>query len=248
MPNRIIRENILTSVLVSALGWPEEVFYRRLMSIVDDYGRFEALPQLVRSRCYPLQTDQVRVADITRWLAACQTAGLVVLYEVEGKQYLEIAKFGQQQRSTSKCPSPLSLDSKCLQVIADAPVFVSGVGDVIEDGGGGGKPARKRAAPRCPEGVQEQVWDDWLSLRKAKRAPVSQTVIDGVHLEAAKAGLTLEAFLRVWCRRGSQGLEASWLTDDERGKGRASPHSNRQEALEADNKRVAAEWLRDQAA
>jgi hypothetical protein len=45
---------------------------------------------------------------------------------------------------------------------------------------------------------------------------VTQTVIDGAVREAGKAGMTLEAFLQVWCRRGSQGLEADWLRPDER--------------------------------
>ena len=78
MPNRIVREAILSSERVAALAWPEEVFYRRLMSIVDDYGRTEANAQLLRSRCYPLQTDQVRAADIARWMAACQKAGVIL--------------------------------------------------------------------------------------------------------------------------------------------------------------------------
>jgi uncharacterized protein YdaU (DUF1376 family) len=76
-----------------------------------------------------------------------------------------------------------------------------------------GKTARKRAAP---DGVSPQVWDDFLTLRKAKRAPVTQTTIDGAREEAAKAGMPLEAFLRIWCRRGSQGLEAAWLKPEER--------------------------------
>lgn len=113
MPNRIIRDAILSSEQVCSLSWPEEVFYRRLMSIVDDYGRFEGNPQLIRSRCYPLQVDNVRVADITRWMAACQKAGLVVLYEVAGKQYVQIEKFGQQQRTPSKYPAP---DISCAQM------------------------------------------------------------------------------------------------------------------------------------
>src|ERR1051325_10262798 len=105
VPNRIIREAILASPAVCSLDWPEEVFYRRLMSIVDDYGRCEVLPALLRSRCYPLQTEEVRVADISRWMAACQKAGLIVLYEANGKQWLQLDKFGQQQRSPSKCPA-----------------------------------------------------------------------------------------------------------------------------------------------
>ena len=34
----------------------------------------------------------------------------------------------------------------------------------------------------------------------------------------ALAGLTLERFLKIWVGRGSQGLDASWLGPNERGK------------------------------
>lgn len=81
------------------------------------------------------------------------------------------------------------------------------------------KVARKRAdpTPDCPEGVDPQVWSDWLALRKAKRAPVSATVLRSAMEESVKAGMSLGAFLRVWCARGSQGLEAAWLKPNERG-------------------------------
>lgn len=134
MPNRILRADILTSEPVCSLDWASEVFYRRLHSVVDDYGRHEAGIQLLRSKCYPLQTDDVRVADITRWMAACQKAGLIALYEVAGKRYLEVAKFGQQQRTASKFPPPSASDSSCNQLIANEHLGVSGV--VSEDGGG----------------------------------------------------------------------------------------------------------------
>lgn len=133
MPNRIVREGILTSEKIASLGWPEEVFYRRLMSVVDDYGRYEANPILLRSKCYPMQVDLVRAADITRWMAACQKAGVLLSYEVNGKLYLELDNFGQQQRSASKFPPPPTDASKCYQVPADAHlgVVVSVVEDVI---------------------------------------------------------------------------------------------------------------------
>ena len=54
MPNRVIREGILTSERIEMLGWAEEVFYRRLMSVVDDFGRYYARPALLRAACYPL--------------------------------------------------------------------------------------------------------------------------------------------------------------------------------------------------
>lgn len=218
MPNRIVRDAILTSESVCGLDWPEEVFYRRLMHVADDYGRHEANPQLLRSRCYPLQVDKVRVADISRWMAACLKAGLIAHYEVSGKAYIQIEKFGQQQRSPSKHPPPpssdeplLAIDSRRQQPPANEHLGVVVFGDVDEGD------ARKRAAavPRPPD-VVEQVWADWLQLRKAKRAPVTATTVEGARGEATKAGMSLEAFLRIWCRRGSQGLEAEWLKPEER--------------------------------
>jgi len=125
MPNRILRDNILSSEPVASLKWDEEVFYRRLMSIADDYGRHESSPQLLRAKCYPLQTDHVRVADITRWMAACQKAGLILGYAKDGKAYLEICKFGQQLRSASKCPAPPAIDISCDQLLAVAHLGVS---------------------------------------------------------------------------------------------------------------------------
>lgn len=87
-------------------------------------------------------------------------------------------------------------------------------------------PRKRDAAPVCPSGVDQQTWADWLKLRKAKKAPVTETVIRSAVAEAEKAGVTVERFLQIWCARGSQGLEASWLKDSEKqeiGKAAAMP-------------------------
>ena len=79
------------------------------------------------------------------------------------------------------------------------------------------EPKRKSATVvACPPDVGLQEWEDWLSLRKAKKAPVTETVLKSARKEAEKAGITLNAFLTIWCARGSQGLEASWLRSDEK--------------------------------
>ncbi len=70
--------------------------------------------------------------------------------------------------------------------------------------------------PSMPDGVAPQTWADWLGLRKAKAAPVTETVLREAEREAAKAGLTLTRFLEIWCSRGSQGLQADWLKPNER--------------------------------
>jgi uncharacterized protein YdaU (DUF1376 family) len=79
------------------------------------------------------------------------------------------------------------------------------------------KPKRELATiVACPPDVDQQIWDDWKQLRKAKKAPVTETVVNSARKEAAKANMAFSDFLSVWCARGSQGLQADWLKPDER--------------------------------
>ena len=79
------------------------------------------------------------------------------------------------------------------------------------------KTERKKNATvvACPPDVAEQVWQDWLSLRKSKKASVTETVVNGARQEAQKLGWPLEQFLIEWCTRGSQGLKAEWVKPDQ---------------------------------
>lgn len=115
MPNRILRDGILSSERVSRLSFAAEVFYRRIMSLVDDYGRYTADPVILRSMCYPRRVDQITLDQIEAWMAeATSREGLrpcerplIRLYEVNGKQYLEVQDFGQTIRANkSKYPTP----------------------------------------------------------------------------------------------------------------------------------------------
>lgn len=81
-----------------------------------------------------------------------------------------------------------------------------------------------------PEDVTPGVWDDWVAHRKAKKATVTDTVVSGAREEATKAGMNLEAFLKVWCTRGTQGLQADWLTPAERMNGHQSTEQRDSEA------------------
>jgi hypothetical protein len=111
MPNRILREGIVSSELVdSVAGEPAvEVTYRRLISLVDDFGRYTANPALVRSGAYPLRTDMYSAQQISEHLKKCEAAGLIRLYEADGKPFLEVLRFaiGQRLRAKrSKWPAP----------------------------------------------------------------------------------------------------------------------------------------------
>ena len=112
MPNRILREGILTSERVNRLDWPSEVFYRRLLSVVDDYGRYFAHVSLLRAALFALRLDLVSNDDVAHWLEKTRQVGLVDLYEVDGKLYLQVWNFKQQARAKqSEFPSPFGADA-----------------------------------------------------------------------------------------------------------------------------------------
>ena len=82
------------------------MFYRRLMSVADDYGLYDARTPILRSALYPLQLDKMSECNIQRCLSACEAAGLILLYSHAGKPYLMILGFGQQGKSMPKWPLP----------------------------------------------------------------------------------------------------------------------------------------------
>lgn len=109
MPTRILREGILSSERVDKIAGdaPVEVTYRRLISVADDFGRFTAHPTLLRAALYPLRLDQYNDVTISEHLNRCESAGLIRLYAVEGKSYLELLNFKQRTRAqSSKFPPP----------------------------------------------------------------------------------------------------------------------------------------------
>lgn len=145
MPTRMIRDGILTSERINALSERAELFYRRLMSVVDDYGRFSANPTLLRASCYPLKLDSVKEDSIKKHLAEAADAGLIVLYTVSGKAYLEMQDFGQRVQSKSKYPEPQGGQQESTVIHREPPEKTAVVGDegVVE--GVGVKPRAKRA-------------------------------------------------------------------------------------------------------
>lgn len=59
--------------------------------------------------------------------------------------------------------------------------------------------------------VDPQTIADWLQHRKAKKAAVTQTVINRHASEAEKAGISLDEALQISCSRNWQGFEAKWV-------------------------------------
>ena len=72
---------------------------------------------------------------------------------------------------------------------------------------------QKATVVATPEGVSQSVWDDFVKHRKAKKAQVTQTVIDGITKEAKKAGWPLEDALKETILRNWASFKADWVTN-----------------------------------
>jgi uncharacterized protein YdaU (DUF1376 family) len=64
------------------------------------------------------------------------------------------------------------------------------------------------------EGIDKQAADDWLTLRKAKRLPLTPTAWDDTKAEGLKVGLTPAQTVAHAVRSNWAGFKASWYTKD----------------------------------
>lgn len=144
MPNRILKDSICTSENIDVLSADEEVFWYRLIVQCDDYGRMDARPAILRARCYPLRIDTVGEQDVSKWLTSLRRAGLIHIYTVDDRPYLQIATWDKHQQvraKRSKYPPMISDDINGNQLQSDAPVIQSNpIQSNAFDGGGADVP------------------------------------------------------------------------------------------------------------
>lgn len=64
-----------------------------------------------------------------------------------------------------------------------------------------------------PDDVEEKLWADFMTIRKAKKAPITDTAVAGIRRECGKAGIKFSEALEICCERGWQSFKADWLKD-----------------------------------
>jgi hypothetical protein len=70
---------------------------------------------------------------------------------------------------------------------------------------------KRTTSVATPIGVSDSVWQEFKTLRKAKRAPITQRAIDAISNEAQKIGWSLEKALEECVVRGWQAFKADWV-------------------------------------
>lgn len=188
----------------------EDLAYRRLL---DWYYLHES----------PIPDDIPEIARQIRMRTHTESIAIVLqeFFELTKKGWLsvranrEIAKTGEKSAKASasaKARWNKGSDANALQTLSESNA-TQDTGHITQDTE---HKKNKTTGVVCPSDVDQQIWDDWKQLRKAKKAPVTETVVKGARKEAAKANMAFSDFLSVWCARGSQGLQADWLKPDEK--------------------------------
>jgi hypothetical protein len=73
------------------------------------------------------------------------------------------------------------------------------------------KKEKKATIVAAPYGISSEVWDSFVKQRKAKKAQITQLVIDNIAKEAGLCGWTLEAALNEIVVRNWQSFKAEWV-------------------------------------
>ena len=113
MPIRLLRPTLRQSQRWNKLPWFEQSLFIRLITLADDYGRYEAHPMLIRNEAFPYGDPDGKDVPVEKVDSALRTlcgqndgSGLIQLYEVGGTRYLQINRWKERARSESKYPCP----------------------------------------------------------------------------------------------------------------------------------------------
>lgn len=156
VPMRLTRDGLLDSDSVNQLDFGGEVFYRRLLNVVDDYGLHDARLGVLLSAMYPLRIRSVTETHIAEWLSACENAGLVCVYKSAGKPYLFVFNTRWQAKSAPRCPFPTEADLYPLASVTDRNGKLPK--DVDVDKTKPSDTSLRSVSAGDPELIKEEVW------------------------------------------------------------------------------------------
>src|SRR5262245_7874178 len=208
MPGRMLRESICYSETLAGLSAEAERLFYRLITEADDFGRFDARPCVVRSRCFRL--GGVSDDKVMGWLTQLRDNRVVCIYEVEGKDYGHFPTWEKYQRIRS----PRSR-------YPDPPHDAAGCGELPQVAAENGSRARAsgiRTRTRSKNSLSNsrQLDAQWpedftLTLERTEAATTfgldAATEWNKFHDHALKDGVThknWDAAWRYWCRRAPE--------------------------------------------
>ena len=212
MPDRIIRDELLTSERYWNVSDEAKLLYIHLLISADDTARYTGKNFSLRTRCFPSRAmESTRMETL---LSELVDQDLIRLYEVDKERFVFIPRFKQRLRFVnSKYPEPpnqindLVIEKTVLSQTKVTPKTDSSRQKRSEEK----RSEEIRSKDITPDGVSPSVFKDYLAVRKAKKAPLTPTALEGLKLQAKKAGKTLEEVMRICCEKNWVGFNPEWL-------------------------------------
>ena len=110
MPSRVIRGEINASRSLAKVSLQADLAFRALLVAVDDFGRAEADPLMLKAALFP-RRPEVSPDQVYAWVEELAVEGCVRLYVVDGVEYLYLTGWEKhrsngRRASSSKHPEP----------------------------------------------------------------------------------------------------------------------------------------------
>lgn len=212
---RTIKPEFFTSEDITELPALARLLYIALWCEADKEGCFAWKPKTFKMRYLPADDcDVFTICDalVTRGLVVLYGDGLAVIPTFKDHQHINPREKG------SNLPAPTPEELTRQPRVSDASVTCR------EEGRKERKEDDACASPASPpvfkplselkaRGVDEQIAEDWLKVRKAKRAPLTQTALNETIREADKAGISLSRAIGICCKRSWTNFDASWMKE-----------------------------------
>ena len=174
MPSRLIKDSIHTSESVNAMTDFQFRLWVSLITYVDDYGRGDARPEVIKGTCFPFR-ERLTKKEINDALAGLAGIGCVGLYEVDGKPFLYFPNWEKHQtirNKRSKFPEPpqrLQADeNSCMQMQTNSPVIQSESESISES-----ISESNKGADRADVSPLDEAMGKFARHRKAMRKPLT---------------------------------------------------------------------------
>lgn len=111
MPNRILKESINESRDLTSCTFFAQDLFKRLITYADDYGRFNADPQIMIARLYPRELSIVDISDLMDAIIELVGVGKIAFYTAHPRHEVFgcFPKWDEHQRirdSKKKAPDP----------------------------------------------------------------------------------------------------------------------------------------------
>lgn len=246
---RNIKPSIFKNELLGVADPLITILFISLWTLADKQGRLEDRPLRIRGETFPYREN----LDVNGYLTELVSLGFIVRYEVDGVKIIEVVNFTKHQtpHSTEKpgvLPANpigkpvtviLPLNTESTSVIGHINVLTPDllIPDLLIP-----EKIHTHLSMLLNVGVEKQIAKDWLSIRKIKRLPLTETAFNAISKKILGAGLTINAGIKICVEQGWAGFSADWLATVPELKLRG-PHVNWYDTEEATHERARREGV-----